>query len=300
MTAVDTELDATTSWNVVATERPENAWRAVMRSLEGRIAVGFAAAAFAVVAFGELFAPYSPTQLETGPPLAGPSAAHLLGTDNFGRDVLSRFLAGGDTVILVPFAAVTLAYLCGGAAGIFAAYRGGRTDRILTRLFDVGLTLPPLLLVLVLIAGFGTGTGVLIVTVALVFGPRVARTVRGATQPIVVTDYVVAAHARGERTPYMLSREILPNAIAPVLADYALRLTYAIIFVATLSFLGLGAQPPSSDWGLMIAESRTFISINPWATIAPALGIAVLSVAFNLLADSLTRHLTRDPGLPPT
>jgi peptide/nickel transport system permease protein len=150
------------------------------------------------------------------------------------------------------------------------------------------------LLVLVLIAGLGTSSIVLIVTVALVFIPRVGRVVRGATQAVVTSDYVAAAQARGERTGAILSREVLPNIAAPAIADFALRITYGVIFVATLNFLGLGAQPPDPDWGLMVADSRGYLAIQPWATLAPAAGIAALSVSFNLIADALTRHLTRE------
>jgi peptide/nickel transport system permease protein len=120
------------------------------------------------------------------------------------------------------------------------------------------------------------------------------RVVRGATQAVVTNDYVAAAQARGERTSAIVVREVLPNIAAPAIADFALRITYAVIFVSTLNFLGLGAQPPKPDWGLMVAESRSFISVAPWATLAPAIGIAALSISFNFLADALTRHLTRE------
>jgi len=177
---------------------------------------------------------------------------------------------------------------------MLAAYRGGSIDMLVTRVFDLLLTLPPLLVVLVIVSGAGTSSLVLIVSVGLIYAPRVGRIARGATQAVITTEYVQAAEARGERTLSILVREIAPNISGPLIADLALRLTYAVIFVATLNFLGLGAQPPSSDWGLSVATARTFISVQPWATLAPAIGIAALSVSFNLVADTLTRHLSRE------
>ena len=274
--------------------RPPSAWRTVVGSVEGRIGLVVGALMLALIAFGRFFTPYSTTELGVGPQTTGPSASHLLGTDNLGRDVFSRFLVGGDTIVLVPLAAVTLAFIVGGGLGMLGAYARGRTDSVITRTFDLLLTLPPLLLVLVLIAGLGTSSLVLVVTVALVFVPRVGRVLRGATQAVVTNDYVAAAQARGERTSAILVREVLPNIAAPAIADFALRITYGIIFVATLNFLGLGAQPPEPDWGLMVADSRNFIGVQPWATLAPAAGIAALSIAFNMIADALTRHLTRE------
>jgi peptide/nickel transport system permease protein len=229
--------------------------------------------------------------------LKPPSWAHPFGTDNLGRDIFSRFLEGGDTVLLVPLAAVVLAFIIGGGLGMLAAYTRGPVDATVTRTFDLLLTLPPLLLVLVIIAGLGSSSTVLIVTVALVFMPRIGRVVRGATQQVVTSDYVTAAQARGERTGAILIREVAPNIAAPAIADFALRITYGIIFVATLNFLGLGAQPPDSDWGLMVATSRPFLPVQPWATLVPAVAIALLSISFNLIADALSRHLTRERSL---
>jgi peptide/nickel transport system permease protein len=274
--------------------RPPSAWRTILGSLEGKIGLVLGAIMLGIIALGRFFTPYSPTELGVGPQTTGPSADHFLGTDNLGRDVFSRFLVGGDTIVLVPLAAVTIAFLVGGGLGMLGAYSRGRIDGLITRLFDLLLTLPPLLLVLVIIAGLGTSKVVLVLTVALVFVPRVGRIVRGATQAVVTSDFIAAAQARGERTPTILAREVLPNIAAPAIADFALRITYGVIFVATLNFLGLGAQPPQPDWGLMVADSRNFLSVAPWATLGPACGIAALSIAFNMIADALTRHLTRE------
>jgi peptide/nickel transport system permease protein len=274
--------------------RPPSAWRTIVGSIEGKIGLVLGAIMLGLIVFGRFFAPYSADELGVGVQSSGPSTDHLFGTDNLGRDVFSRFLVGGDTILLVPLAAVGAAFVLGGGLGMLGAYARGLTDTVITRAFDLLLTLPPLLLVLVIIAGLGTSTAVLVATVALVFLPRVGRVVRGATQAVVTNDYVAAAQARGERTHAILVREVLPNIAAPAIADFALRITYAIIFVATLNFLGLGAQPPEPDWGLMVAESRNFLSVQPWATMMPAAGIAALSISFNLIADALTRHLTRE------
>ena len=273
---------------------PPSIWRTLLTSIEGRVGIGIGLVMLGLIAFGRFFTPYEPAEIGTGPAASGPMAGHILGTDHLGRDVLSRFLAGGDTILVVPLIAVTLAFLAGGGLGMLGGYLRGWPDALITRTFDLLLTLPPLLLVLVIIAGLGTSKVVLVLTVALVFLPRMGRVVRGATQAVVTNDYVAAAQARGERTSAIIAREVLPNIAAPAIADFALRITYAIIFVATLNSLGLGAQPPAPDWGLMVAESRTFIAVAPWATLAPALGIAALSISFNFIADALTRHLTRE------
>jgi peptide/nickel transport system permease protein len=273
---------------------PPSIWKTLLTSIEGRIGIALGLLMLGLIAFGRFFTPFEPAEIGTGPSAAGPSADHLLGTDHLGRDVLSRFLAGGDTILIVPLIAVTLAFVAGGGLGMLGGYLRGWPDALITRTFDLLLTLPPLLLVLVIIAGLGTSRVVLVLTVALVFLPRMGRVVRGATQAVVTNDYVAAAQARGERTSAIVVREVLPNIAAPAIADFALRITYAIIFVSTLNFLGLGAQPPKPDWGLMVAESRSFISVAPWATLAPAIAIAALSVSFNFIADALTRHLTRE------
>jgi peptide/nickel transport system permease protein len=271
-----------------------SAWRVLVSTIEGRIGLLVGATVVFVIVFGRFLAPYPPTKLAVGPPASGPSWDNLLGTDGLGRDVLSRFLTGGDTVLVIPLIAVVLAYLVGGSLGMFAAYSRGVADVLIARTFDLLLTLPPLLIVLVIIAGLGSSNVILVVTVALVFVPRVGRVIRGATQGVIANDYVAAAQARGERTPAIIGREVLPNIAGPAIADFALRLTFAIMFISTLNFLGIGADPPSPAWGLTVAESRSILSIAPLATLAPAAGIAALAISSNLIADALTRHLTRE------
>ena len=272
--------------------RPPSAWRSVLGSTEGRIGLGISLIVLFVIVFGRFFTPYPPNQIGVGPQTANPTAAHLLGTDELGRDTLSRLLVGGTHIILIPLIAVTLAWIFGGLLGMFGAYKGGRTDELITRAFDLLLSLPPLLIVLVAIAALGTSNVVLVLTIMFVYLPRMGRIVRGATQAVVTSEYVASAQARGERTSAILLREVLPNIISPTVADFALRITYGVIFVATLNFLGLGVQPPRADWGVMVSEGRGFINIDPVATLAPAAAIALLSIALNLIADALTQHVT--------
>jgi peptide/nickel transport system permease protein len=275
------------------TSRSDNVVRSVLRSAEGRIGIVLIVILAVIIVAGPALAPYSPTQIGTGLPLSGPSTAHYLGTDELGRDVWSRFLNGGRSVLTVPLLAVTISLVIGGFVGVLAAYKGGVVDSVVSRIFDIFMVLPALLIVLVLIAGLGTSDAVVIAGVAIFFVPRIGRLIRGAAQAVVVKDYVLAAQLRGERTVWIVRRELLPNITGQVLVVYALHLTYGIIFVATLSFLGLGAQPPSSNWGLMVSESQSFISQNFWATLIPALGIAAICVSFTLIADAVNRHLAR-------
>ncbi|HEX5193748.1 MAG TPA: ABC transporter permease [Solirubrobacteraceae bacterium] len=277
----------------VRARRRAGVWRSMLQTVEGRVGLCLGLVVIAVVVIGPYVAPHDPNALGTGTALAGPSSAHPLGTDQLGRDVLSRVLSGGRTVLLAPLAATVLAFLIGGMSGMLAAYRGGPLDSGVSRLFDLFIAVPSLLIVLVVITRVGTSWPAIVIVVALVFSPRAGRIVRGATQAVVGNDYVSAARLRGESARWVVARELLPNAAPAIIANFCLYLTYSIIFVATLSFLGLGAQPPSSDWGLMVASSRQFISVNPWATLVPALGIGSMAVSFTLLGDALIRQVSR-------
>ena len=272
--------------------RRQSLWRAVLRTSEGKIGIGLGAFMIGLIVLGQLLGPA--TDYNVAAPGSGSSAAHWFGTDALGRDVMSRFLAGGSTVLLIPLVAVTLSLIIGGSLGLFGAYWGGRPDVVISKAFDVILTLPPLLIVLVIIGGLGSSNTVLIITVALVYAPGMGRVVRGTAQSVIVNPYVLSAQARGERDLSIIFREVLPNVTGPTLAEFGLRLTYGILFVATLSFLGLGVQPPASDWGLMVAENRGLITVAPWGTLLPALGITALAVALNLSADALSRVLAGD------
>jgi peptide/nickel transport system permease protein len=241
----------------------------------------------AISLIGPALAPYNPTASVAEPAL-GPSAAHLLGTDQLGRDVWSRLLSGGLSVIVLPLIAVSAALIIGCAAGLLSGYLGGWTDRIITRAVDVVLALPPFLLVLVIIAGFGTGESVIVIAVAAVYAPSITRVIRSATQVIRPREFVLVARARGDSLGWITLREIAPNIVPTLLVEIALRLTFAVMFIASLSFLGLGVQPPSPNWGVMVAENRDLLFAYPLAVLVPAAAIAVLAISVNLVADAIT------------
>jgi peptide/nickel transport system permease protein len=252
--------------------------------------LGLLALFLLIVAFGPVLAPHGPAEIGAGAPLDGPSSHHWLGTDELGRDVFSRLLCGGRSVIVGPLLATCVAFILGGAVGILAAYRGGRVDIVATRVIDLLISLPPLLIILVIVASTGSSGPTLVIAVAVVFSPRVARIFRGATQGIIGKEFIEAAQARGERSPHMVLREILPNIAPTAFVEFAVRLAWAVIFFATLNFLGLGAQPPSPNWGLMVSENRSVITVAPLAALVPALAIGMISVGISLVADALSHR----------
>ena len=267
---------------------------AAWRTTEGKIGVALLLGFLVIVVIGPTVAPYGPSEIGVGDPAAGMSWSHVLGTDNLGRDVFSRLLVGARSVVAIPLLATLLAFSVGGVLGMLAGYRGGHTDAVISRGLDIVLSLAPLLIVAVIITAAGTSTFVLVVSVAAVFAPRIARVLRGATQTVAVNDYVQAALARGERDLSIILREILPNIAPTVFVEFAVRLTYAIIFVATLNFLGLGLQPPSPNWGVMVAESRTTVTVAPITTLAPALAIGLVAIGISMIADGMTQALGSD------
>jgi len=263
-----------------------------LRTRSGVIGVGLVLFIVAVALFGRYVAPHGPSE-SIGVPLTGPSGDNLLGTDSLGRDVFSRLLYGGGSVIALAAAATALAYLAGLTIGLIAGYSRSFVDPVLMRSVDVMLALPPLLFLLVLITGAGTSVAVLVIGVAAIQAPGISRIVRTATLEVSVRGYVEAAVARGERSLSVLTREVLPNILAPILVDAGLRFTYSILIIASVNFLGLGLQPPSPDWALMISENRQYISLNPAAALAPAAMIALLTIGINLTGDAIARSLGR-------
>jgi peptide/nickel transport system permease protein len=263
-----------------------------LRSLSGAVGVTIVVFVVLVAVFGRYVAPHDPNA-PIGVPLSGPGGSTLLGTDFLGRDVFSRLLYGGRSVIGLAAAATILAYVIGMTIGLIAGYTRSVADPVLMRSVDVMLAFPPLLFLLVLITGAGTGVGVLIIGVAAIQAPGISRIVRTATLEVSVRGYVEAAIARGERSFAVVGREVVPNILAPVLVDFGLRFTYSILIIASVNFLGLGLQPPSSDWALMISENRQYISLNPWAVLAPAAMIALLTIGINLTGDAIARSLGR-------
>jgi peptide/nickel transport system permease protein len=268
-------------------------WRPMLGGHAGKIGIALLLIGGAVAIFGPYVAPYSPTSL-AGLPLDPPSSEHWLGTDQLGRDVLSRVLNGGRSVLILSVLAVVVTFAVGAPLGMLAAYRGGVPDAVLSRFADVMLSVPPLILVLIFVFVVGSSYLSIVLLTGLVTAPRVFRIVRGATQAVAEQEFVLAARARGEGTPAIIGREILPNVTGPLLTEAAIRLNFSIIFIATLNFLGLGVQPPSSDWGLMVSEGRVYLGQAPLISMTPALCIAVLTIGINLISDQIGAHLARN------
>lgn len=274
--------------------RPSSRWHSpVSGQFAGRLGFVLLMAGLAVAILGPFVAPYSPTAL-VGLPLDPPSGQHWLGADQLGRDVLSRLLNGGRSVLILAVLAVLVTFAIGAPLGMLGAYRGGWLDAVLSRIADVMLSVPPLILVLIFVFIVGSSNLSIVLLTGLVTAPRVFRIMRGATQGVAEQDYVLAARARGERTPAIIGRELLPNITGPLLTEAAIRLNFSIMFIATLNFLGLGVQPPSSDWGLMVSEGRVYLGQAPLISVAPALAIAVLTIGINLVSDQIGSLLTRN------
>lgn len=236
---------------------------------------------------GPLLAPYNPEAIDFLGRFAPPSALHWLGGDQFGRDVLSRLLVGARTTLPLALLATLAGTLVGAVIGTLSAYLGGRSDEIIMRTVDAVMAVPGLLLALLIVSTLGKGGANAAVAVAIAFAPGMARVTRSVALSVRRQDYVAAAIARGERGAWVVFAEMLPNVAAPVVVETTIRVAFAVMVFATLSFLGLGAQPPASDWGLMAAEARRFLHQAPWMMIAPAGAIALTAVGFNLLGDGL-------------
>lgn len=254
------------------------------------IGMSIIAAIVGVAVLGPLVAPHSPTAT-IGPPGSPPIHGALLGTDTAGRDVLSRVLYGGRSVLGLGVAATVLAYVIGLAIGLTASYRGGRIDAVLMRAVEIPLIFPPLLMILLALVALGSSPLVLIAVVGFWHIPRVSRVVRAAGLDIRVRPYVEAAVLRGESRLAVVRRDVLPNIAGVVFADFGLRFAYSIIFLATVNFLGFGLAPPASDWGLMIAENQQAVTVNAWAVFAPAAMLALIAVGVGLVSDSMARSI---------
>jgi peptide/nickel transport system permease protein len=217
-----------------------------------------------------------------------------LGTDFLGRDVLSRFLHGGRLVLLVGCSATILAYAVAVPTGIVAGLRRGRAiDSVVVAVSDVVYALPPLIFLLVLLAATGPGLPIVVLGIAITHIPRVLRIARLATIDLATREFVEASFARGEGLVAVGVRDIAPNILTPMLADFGVRLAVSIIMYSSLSYLGLGPAPPAADWGLMISENRVGMTFAPWVVAAPALAIAAFAVSVNILADSFARTIGR-------
>jgi len=240
-------------------------------------------------------APYPYDEMQIMARLKPPSMAHWFGTDDYGRDVLSRTLIGARLSLLMGLGATAFCLAVGVPIGLYAGYQRGRADEMVMRTMDVLMSFPPILLGLLVLSVTTPSLWKTVLAVGVVYVPAIVRITRGVTLELAQEEFVLAARARGDGPTYILLREILPNAWPPIAVEGSLRITFAILLGAALSFLGMGAQPPSSDWGLMISEARAFVDRAPWIALAPGIAMCVTVIGVNLLGDGLREIL--DPRM---
>ncbi|MGB9439838.1 MAG: ABC transporter permease [Desulfobacterales bacterium] len=260
-----------------------------------------------VAVFAPLFTQYTPLEQDWKAPNQGPSSAHILGTDELGRDLWSRMIYGARVILVqMPITAnlwipggtalwgVIIALMVGMTLGLLGGYYGGWIDEIIMRLLDAMMAVPIILLYMIIMAALGASAINVVIAITIVGTPGIARLVRSLTLDIRTREYIRAAETRGESPWHIMFVEILPNARGPIIIDAMLRVGYAIFAMGTLGFLGLGIPPPSPDWGSMVAKGREFILTgSPWATLWPCIAIASLVVGLNLLADGLREESMR-------
>lgn len=246
-----------------------------------------------VAVFAHFIAPY-PINAPVGGVWEAPSAAFWLGTDTIGRDILSRLIYGAQITIFVALASSILSFSLGAFLGFLAAVRGGWIDQILSRVVDLVMAIPSLIVALVLLTVLPLNLTVLVLVIGVLDSTRVFRLSRAVAVDIAVMEYVEAAKLRGEKGGWIIFREILPNALSPLVAEFGLRFIFAVLFISTLSFLGLGVQPPLTDWGGMVKENKDGLIYGKSAALLPALAIAALAISVNLVADWI---LTRTSSL---
>lgn len=264
--------------------------RAALGDRRGRWGIVLTLTIIAVAAFGPLLAPYQPSAF-VGKPFAPPSAVAPFGTDLLGRDVLSRVLWGGRSVVWMSFAATTLGVGVGVAIGLAAGYLRGLWDEVLMRPLDILMAFPQLVLVLLFVSMLGPMPILIVCLVAVAWVPSVARITRSIAMEIAAKDFVASAEVLGVSRLRIMFSEILPNLATPLLVEYGLRLTWSIGLIAGLSFLGFGIQPPAADWGLMINENRNALVLQPWSVIMPVFCVAFFTIGTNMIAEGISRTI---------
>ncbi len=243
--------------------------------------------------FAPVITPYGEAEVITSA-FAPADENMLLGADQLGRDMFSRIIYGARNTVGLALLATTLAFLMGAIGGMIAATKGGWFDQVMGRVVDVIMSVPSLIFALLLLSIFGTNLAILVIIIAVIYSPRVFRLTRAVAGNVVVMDYIEAARLRGEGTWYLIRKEILPNSTAPLIAEFGLEFCFVFLLVAGLSFLGLGIQPPTADWGSMVRENATLISFGEITPLIPAGAIALLTVAVNFVVDWM---LYRSSGL---
>jgi peptide/nickel transport system permease protein len=239
-----------------------------------------------VAIFAPFIAPYGEREI-LGRSFELWSDKYPLGTDNLGRDMLSRMIFGARNTIGLALSITILAFLLGSLTGMIAAALGGWVDQILSRIVDVLMSIPSLIFALLILSIFGTSVPYLIATITVIDATRVFRLARATAMNVVVMDYVEVARVRGEKLDWVIRKEILPNITAPLLAEFGLRFCFVFLFISALSFLGLGLQPPSADWGSMVRDNASLITFEDITPLLPAGAIALLTVAVNFIVDWL-------------
>lgn len=259
----------------------------LLRTPQGAIGLFLVLLVLVVVIFGPSLAPYDPESLKPLARYKGMSTIYWLGTDQYGRDILSRLLVGARATVTMAVLATILGTLAGAVIGTTSAFLGGRADEIIMRTIDAVMSIPSLLFALLVVNLLGSSTANALIAVAVAFAPGMARITRSVALSVRKQDYVSAAIARGESSSYIVMREMLPNVIAPIIVEMTIRVSFAVMLFATLSFLGLGAQPPAAEWGLMVSEARRYMHLSAGILVWPSIAIALVAIGFNLLGDGL-------------
>ena len=262
--------------------------RRSLRLWRTRIGVALVGLIVLLAIIGPYVAPYGPST-PVGAPNSIPGGKAVLGTDYLGQDVLSRVLYGGRSILVMAVIATALGLIAGTAIGLVAAYSRNALDDVLMRGMDVLLALPQILLGLVAVAIVGPHAWVIVAAIALTTTPRIARVARGAAQPIVERDFIACSEAMGVPRWRIVSSELLPNTLGPLTVEASLRLTYSIVLIASLAFLGLSTNPNGANWGTMIQENQLVLPVQPWGTVAPIIAIALLTLGTGLIGDGIAR-----------
>jgi peptide/nickel transport system permease protein len=282
----DTEVQLA---DTVPPPRRQRGWRAAWREIKkapwtAKLGLAVVIGYVFVAIFAPVLTPYAESQV-VGKQFEPWGEPFLLGTDNLGRDMLTRLLYGARNTIGIAFVTTCLAFLIGGITGILAAVLGRWMDQLLSRIVDVLMAIPQLIFALLLLTIFGTSIPVLIVVIAVLDSTRVFRLARAVGANVAVMDFVEAARLRGEGLAWITIREILPNITAPLSAEFGLRFCFVFLTIAALSFLGLGIQPPTADWGSMVRDNATLITYGDITPLLPAMAIALLTIGINFVVD---------------
>ena len=288
MSELSTALLAGAEVDAAPPVRGTSLLRRSLRLWRTRIGVALVGMLVLLAIIGPYVAPYGPST-PVGAPNSNPSSKAVLGTDYLGQDVLSRLLYGGRSILVIAVIATALGLVAGTAIGLVAAYSRNALDDVLMRGMDVIMAFPQIMLALVAVAIVGPRTWVIVVAIALTTAPRIARVARGAAQPVVERDFIAASEAMGVPRWRIVSGELLPNTLGPLMVEASLRLTYSIGVIAALAFLGLSTDPNGANWGTMIQENQLVLAIQPWGAVAPIIAIALLTMGTGLIGDGIAR-----------